>query len=44
MMKYLLILISDSGDNPTAGGVGDVTVFLERAIALQLKPDDDGLC
>ena len=21
------VLISDSGDNPTAGGVGDVTVF-----------------
>lgn len=32
------VLISDSGDNPTAGGVGDVTYFLERAIALQ--PDD----
>lgn len=27
-------LISDSGDNPTAGGVGDVTCFLRRALAL----------
>ena len=32
------VLISDSGDNPTAGGVGDVTCFLERALALQ-PPD-----
>ena len=32
------VLISDSGDNPTAGGVGDVTYFLERALALQ-PPD-----
>ncbi len=31
-------LISDSGDNPTAGGVGDVTFFLERALAMQ-PPD-----
>ncbi len=29
------VLISDSGDNPTAGGVGDVTGFLQRALALQ---------
>ena len=27
-------LISDSGDNPTAGGAGDVTYFLSRALAL----------
>ncbi|MBZ0297111.1 MAG: MlrC C-terminal domain-containing protein, partial [Anaerolineae bacterium] len=26
------VVISDSGDNPTAGGVGDVTYFLERAL------------
>ena len=32
------VFISDSGDNPTAGGVGDVTYFLERALALQ-PPD-----
>lgn len=32
------VLISDSGDNPTAGGVGDVSYFLESAIAL--KPYD----
>jgi len=32
------VLISDSGDNPTAGGVGDVTHFLERALAC--KPPD----
>ena len=32
------VLISDSGDNPTAGGVGDVTYFLKRALALQ-PPD-----
>ena len=32
------VLISDSGDNPTAGGVGDVTYYLERA--LQLRPPD----
>jgi len=28
------VLISDSGDNPTAGGAGDVTYFLSRALAL----------
>ncbi len=28
------VLISDSGDNPTAGGVGDISYFLERALAL----------
>lgn len=32
------VLISDSGDNPTAGGVGDVTYFLSRA--LELQPQD----
>ena len=32
------VLLSDSGDNPTAGGVGDVTYFLERALLLQ-PPD-----
>lgn len=32
------VLISDAGDNPTAGGIGDLTYFLERAIALQ-PPD-----
>jgi len=32
------VLISDSGDNPTAGGVGDVTYFLSRA--LDIQPDD----
>ena len=32
------VFISDSGDNPTAGGVGDVTYFLERALAFQ-PPD-----
>ncbi len=32
------VLISDAGDNPTAGGVGDVTYFLERALTLQ-PPD-----
>lgn len=32
------VLISDSGDNPTAGGAGDVTCFLERALLLQ-PPD-----
>ncbi|MDQ7027537.1 MAG: M81 family metallopeptidase [Anaerolineae bacterium] len=32
------VLISDSGDNPTAGGVGDVTVFLQES--LELKPDN----
>lgn len=32
------VFVSDSGDNPTAGGVGDVTCFLERALALQ-PPD-----
>jgi microcystin degradation protein MlrC len=29
------ILISDSGDNPTAGGVGDVTIFLQEALEMQ---------
>ena len=29
------VVISDSGDNPTAGGVGDVTYFLERALQMQ---------
>jgi microcystin degradation protein MlrC len=28
------VFISDSGDNPTAGGVGDVTVVLGRLLAL----------
>ena len=32
------VLISDSGDNPTAGGVGDVTYFIERALRIQ-PPD-----
>ena len=32
------VLISDSGDNLTAGGPGDVTAFLERALALN-PPD-----
>lgn len=32
------ILISDSGDNPTAGGVGDVTDFLSHA--LESQPED----
>ncbi len=32
------VLISDSGDNLTAGGAGDVTCFLERALALE-TPD-----
>ncbi len=32
------VLISDSGDNLTAGGPGDVTFFLERALAMQ-PPD-----
>ena len=27
------VFISDSGDNPTAGGVGDVPVFIERLLA-----------
>ena len=27
------VVISDSGDNPTAGGAGDVPIFLERLIA-----------
>lgn len=27
------VIISDSGDNPTAGGVGDVPIFLSRLIA-----------
>ena len=29
------VLISDSGDNPTAGAAGDNTSFLERALALR---------
>ena len=29
------VFISDSGDNPTAGGVGDVPVFLERLLTLK---------
>lgn len=32
------VIISDSGDNPTAGGAGDVPVFLSRLIALDV-PD-----
>lgn len=32
------VFISDSGDNPTAGGVGDVPALLERLIALDV-PD-----
>ena len=32
------VLISDSGDNLTAGGTGDVTYFLERAF--ELEPAD----
>ena len=32
------VIISDSGDNPTAGGAGDVPIFLERLIALNV-PD-----
>lgn len=32
------VFISDSGDNPTAGGVGDLPLFLERLIALDV-PD-----
>jgi len=32
------VFISDSGDNPTAGGVGDVPVFLERLLAHEV-PD-----
>lgn len=32
------VVISDSGDNPTAGGVGDVTYFLEHALAIN-PPD-----
>lgn len=35
--KVQPVLISDSGDNPTAGGVGDVTYFLSRA--LEFQPD-----
>jgi microcystin degradation protein MlrC len=30
------VFISDSGDNPTAGGVGDVPALLERLIALDV--------
>ena len=36
--KHHPVVISDSGDNPTAGGVGDVTYFLERALSYDL-PD-----
>lgn len=32
------VFVSDSGDNPTAGGAGDVPVFLERLLALRV-PD-----
>ncbi len=32
------VFISDSGDNPTAGGVGDMPLFLERLLALHV-PD-----
>ena len=32
------VFISDSGDNPTAGGVGDTPIFLERLLALRV-PD-----
>ena len=32
------VFISDSGDNPTAGGAGDVTYFLSRA--LEIGPPD----
>lgn len=32
------VIISDSGDNITAGGAGDVTAFLERALDLRV-PD-----
>jgi microcystin degradation protein MlrC len=32
------VIISDSGDNPTAGGVGDLPLFLERLLALNV-PD-----
>jgi microcystin degradation protein MlrC len=32
------VIISDSGDNPTAGGAGDVPIFLGRLIALNV-PD-----
>ncbi len=32
------VIISDSGDNPTAGGVGDVPYLLERLLALDV-PD-----
>jgi len=31
------VFISDSGDNPTAGGCGDVPVFLERLIAHRVE-------
>lgn len=31
------IVISDSGDNPTAGGVGDIPYILERMLALGVK-------
>jgi microcystin degradation protein MlrC len=31
------VFISDSGDNPTAGGAGDLPVFLARLLALEAK-------
>jgi microcystin degradation protein MlrC len=31
------VFISDSGDNPTAGGVGDVPAFLERLLAHEVS-------
>ena len=31
------VFISDSGDNPTAGGVGDVPYTLERLLSLQVQ-------
>jgi microcystin degradation protein MlrC len=30
------VFISDSGDNPTAGGVGDTSIFLERLLVWQV--------
>jgi microcystin degradation protein MlrC len=30
------VFISDSGDNPTAGGVGDTSIVLERLLAWQV--------
>jgi microcystin degradation protein MlrC len=44
------VVISDSGDNPTAGGVGDVTYFLQRALQVDVPnlvyasiPDPDAV-